>query len=164
MEPLIKWLVRKFIRMVGWGFVMMTFACTAALIADLRNDGPNIKGGVIATTFFAVGSVALMRAGYRKRKRDEHALAPEPAAIAALSPEKRIQDDVVVCAEMHGWRLTITDVATDLNLGFGDARDALEALVKSGACTSETIEGRVVYDFTAYQKRAATRGSVRAGF
>ena len=153
------WFLTKMKRFWGWFFVAFAIVGIGTEI-DNAKHGKTEKQGVGVAMILVMGSAgaALLRSGYR---RESGLVAGHPAEVlvrtnAPLEPVKSVREDLIICAETHGWRLTITDAASDLNLSFGAARDALEALVKAGDCTSETVDGRVVYEFSAHKHRVTT--------
>jgi hypothetical protein len=152
------WFLKKLKRFWGWFFIAFAIVGIGTEI-DNAKQGKSEKQGVGVAMILIMGTAdaALLRSGYR---RELGLVSAHPAQTlvrtnAPPEPVDSVRNALVTCAETHGWRLTITDAASDLNLSFGAARDALEALVKAGECTSETVDGRVVYQFDSHRKRVA---------
>ncbi len=129
--------LKRFLRKFwGWTFVVFALVGAGTEYDNFQSGKTENRGvGLMLIVIFGGAGWALLRGAKRQ---------PAPRlARAALEPELDVQG----CAARLGGRVTITDVASELQLDFAVAKEALARLEKAGACTAETSDGVVYYDF-----------------
>lgn len=146
---------------LGWSWVSITALGGIGIMSDM-SSGKNTPGGVfVFLAMFGAGGVALLRSAYKSRpqiagteaRATQQSVSGQWDGPPRPSSAPSLDDEILACAEKHEGKLTITDCASDLGLTFGAARDALEKLVKAGVCTSEMLDNRVFYDFSATMRK-----------
>jgi hypothetical protein len=156
---MLKMLARWMKKFWGWFFVVFALVGLGSEYDNYKHGKTEQQGvGLVMIALFGAAGGALLRSAYKKddvAPASAAALAAPTATPLSTTPapaptpvSRALRDDVIACAAQHDGKMTITDCATDLGLAFGAARDALEQCVKAGDCRSETVDGRVVYDFT----------------
>ncbi|QSQ27470.1 hypothetical protein JY651_22280 [Pyxidicoccus parkwayensis] len=142
----------------GWFLLIIGLTGFAVEIDNLRNGKTDSTVlGFFLSTAFIISGLALFRSA--RRARMPVALQEEPvvARLPARSP-RDIERAVLTCAQKHGGRVTIAEVAAGSELSFTEAKTVLEELSHAGACTVDVTEhGAFIYEFNGLMPRDPKR-------
>jgi hypothetical protein len=142
----------------GWILLVIGITGFGVEIDNLRNGRTdNTVLGFFLSTAFIVSGLALFRSARRARMPVALQEAPVVAQLPARSP-RDIERAVLACAQKHGGRVTIAEVAAGSELSFTEAKAVLEDLSRAGACTVDVTEhGAFLYEFNGLLPRDPQR-------
>ncbi|RKH48636.1 hypothetical protein D7X55_29510 [Corallococcus sp. AB049A] len=121
----------------------------------ISGTAENTVSGLIIAAVFILGGLALVRSARRAKLPPE--LRDAPVMRPALD-SRGVERAVLACAQTHGGRVTIAEVAAGTQLSFTEAKEVLEELSRAGACTVDVTEnGAFIYEFSGLMPRAASK-------
>ncbi|WP_223640972.1 hypothetical protein [Corallococcus sp. EGB] len=122
-----------------------------------KGTAENTVTGFVLASLFVLGGLALIRSARRAKLPPELREAARPAMSA-----RDIERTVLTCAQERGGRVTIAEVAASTQLSFTEAKEVLEGLSRSGACTVDVTEnGAFIYEFSGLMPREPGRVSLK---
>ncbi|NOJ91943.1 hypothetical protein D7W82_08220 [Corallococcus sp. CA049B] len=127
----------------------------------ISGTAENTVAGFIIGAVFVLGGLALVRSARRAKLPPE--LRDAPVVVRPSLDSRDVERAVLACAQGHGGRVTIAEVATGTHLSFTEAKEVLEALSRAGACTVDVTEnGAFIYEFTGLMPRETAPAALKS--
>ena len=142
---------------IGWALTVFgVFGIGSEIDKLINGTAEHTIAGIILGAAFILGGLALVRSARRAKLPPE--LRDAPVVRPALD-SRGVERAVLACAQTHGGRVTIAEVAAGTQLSFSEAKEVLEELSRAGACTVDVTEnGAFIYEFSGLMPRAASKG------
>ncbi|GMU02476.1 hypothetical protein KH5H1_65960 [Corallococcus caeni] len=117
--------------------------------------------GFLLAILFILGGLALVRSARRAKLPPE--LRDAPAVVRPTLDARDVERAVLACAQEHGGRVTIAEVAAGSQLSFTEAKEVLEGLSRAGACSVDVTEnGAFIYEFNGLMPREPARAALKS--
>lgn len=147
---------------IGWALAAFGVIGFGVEIDKLiSGTAENTVTGLILGAVFVLGGLALVRSARRAKLPPE--LRDAPVVVRPSLDSRDVERAVLACAQKHGGRVTIAEVATGTHLSFTEAKEMLEELSRAGACTVDVTEnGAFIYEFTGLMPRETAPAALKS--
>ncbi|RKH87899.1 hypothetical protein D7Y21_17010 [Corallococcus sp. AB045] len=147
---------------IGWALAAFgVFGIGLEIDKLINGTADHTVAGIILGAVFVLGGLALVRSARRAKLPPE--LRDAPVVVRPSLDSRDVERAVLACAQGHGGRVTIAEVATGTHLSFTEAKEVLEELSRAGACTMDVTEnGAFIYEFTGLMPRETAPSALKS--